>query len=223
MIRATKNCVNLMSNVTGDCPTVFHHNDLTIELHPDVYDPAEDSFLLLESLTIHPGDTILELGTGCGLIALECARRGATVVCTDINPSAVQLTSRNIKRNRPLLKGTIDIRQGDLFSVLKDVELFDVIVFNPPYLPTKEKERIGGWFDVATDGGRDGLRVTKRFLQEVSRHLSRRGCAYFIASSLSNQTTLGRYLKQERLSACIVAQYRCEDETLMVYQVTPTA
>lgn len=212
-----------MLKKTPQYPTIFHFHDLSVELHPDVYDPAEDTFLLLESLTIDPHDTILELGTGCGLIALECARQGAQVLCTDINPFAVQLTRHNIERNRPFLKGPIHVRQGDLFSILKRDERFTIIIFNPPYLPTKTKEKVGGWFDIATDGGRNGLRITKKFLSALSRHLSPNGRSYFIFSSLSPQSTLEQYLKHEQLSATIVASHRFESERLDVYCVTPTA
>jgi release factor glutamine methyltransferase len=202
---------------------MFHYKDLAIELHPEVYDPAEDSFLLLENITFDSKDLILELGTGCGLIALACALQGAQVVCTDINPFAVQLTRRNIERNRQLLKGDIEIRQGNLFSVLKNNERFTVILFNPPYLPTKKKEKVGVWFDRATDGGPTGLNVTKRFLQGLRKHLQSNGCAYFVFSSLSNRSTLEQYLRNERLSARVIARYRYDGEDLDVYRVTPTA
>jgi release factor glutamine methyltransferase len=204
-------------------PPLFHYNELTIELHPEVYDPAEDSFWLLENIIIDPKDSILELGTGCGLIALACAHHGAQVVCTDINPYAIQLTRHNIERNRLLLKGDIEIRQGNLFSVLKNNERFTVILFNPPYLPTKKNEKINEWFDTATDGGPTGLKVTKKFLQGLHKHLEPKGCAYFIFSSLSNRSTLEHYLKNERLSAHIIASHRYNGEDLDVYRVSPTA
>jgi release factor glutamine methyltransferase len=210
-------------NKPSSSPNIFHYNDLVIELHQDVYDPAEDSFLLLDSIPIAPQDLVLELGTGCGLIALECAHKGAQVLCTDVNPFAVQLTRHNIDRNRHLLKGDVQIRQGDLFTVLEKTELFNVIIFNPPYLPTKKKEKVGGWFDIATDGGRDGLKLTKRFLKGLHNHLLRRGAAYFIFSSLSKRSTLEQYLKKEQLTASIVARHMSDDEELDVYRVSPTA
>jgi release factor glutamine methyltransferase len=206
------------SSVTG----LFHCNELTIETDLEVYEPAEDTFLLLASLDVHPGDSVLELGTGAGVIALDCARKGATVVCSDINPFAVRLTRRNIERNRQLLKGPVEVRQGDLFHVLRPSERFDIIIFNPPYLPTKRVERVGGWFDVATDGGRDGLRLTRRFLHEVPEHLIEHGVAYFIFSTLSSRPALKKTLKQERLSFTVRGRQRFEGEELNVYAVTPT-
>jgi len=204
-------------------PPLFHYHELIIELHPEVYDPAEDSFLLLESVTVDSKDTVLEFGTGCGLLALACARQGARVICTDINPFAVELTNRNIRRNRPLLKGAIETRHGDLFSVLAWNERFTTIIFNPPYLPTQRSDTIGDWLDTATDGGPTGLRVTIRFLQGLHKHLQPGGRAYFIFSSLSNRHTLQRCLKKQQLSAQIIASHRYEGETLDVYLVTPTA
>jgi release factor glutamine methyltransferase len=200
---------------------IFHYHNLVIETHPEVYDPAEDSFLLLEALKIDPDDSILELGTGCGIIALDCARRGSHIVCTDINPFAVQLTRCNIERNQHILRGSIEIRQGNLYSVLHENELFNVIIFNLPYLPTKKQEKIGGWFDIATDGGRNGLSVTKQFIQGLKQHLLNAGRAYFIFSSLSSRLTLEYYLKNEQLSSRIVARRKFDGEELDVYCVSP--
>jgi len=204
-------------------PRTFRYQNLVLELHPQVYDPAEDSFLLLESLQITPRDVVLELGTGCGLLALACVYQGARVVCSDINPYAVQLTRHNIERNRHLLQSPIEVRQGNLFSVLNDNERFTVILFNPPYLPTKKNEKTSEWFDTATDGGRTGLTITKRFLQGLCQHLQPTGCAYFIYSTLSKRSLLEQYLKDERLTAVVLASQRYHGEDLDVYRVTPTA
>ena len=111
----------------------FHYGELVIELHHEVYEASEDTFQIPESIKINKDNTVLEVGTGCGLIALECARRGAKVICNDINPYAIELVKRNYLRNQPLLKGTVEIRCGDLFSVIKSNERFDIAIFNPPH------------------------------------------------------------------------------------------
>jgi release factor glutamine methyltransferase len=200
----------------------FRFNKFIIEIHPEVYEPAEDSFLLIEALKINPGDRVLEIGTGCGLIALDCAQRGADVICTDVNPHAIKLVRRNSKRNHHLLKGTIEIREGDLFSVIKDNELFNVIVFNPPYLPISKKERIGGWFDKATDGGKDGIEVTKQFIKGLNKYLLKNGSAYFIFSSLSNRPKLEGYLTKKGFNYEIVASQKFDFESIDIYRITPT-
>jgi len=197
----------------------FHYKNLTIKLHPEVYEPAEDTFLLLESIEVKPGDNVLEIGTGCGIIALECARLGANVTCTDINPYAIALAKSNYNRNKSLIKGRFKVRKGDLFLKVKNYEKFDIIIFNPPYLPTKKNELVGGsgWFDIATNGGIDGLSLTKRFIDGLSKFLSNKGKAYFVFSSLSNIKNLSLYIPKLGLKACIVSKYSFNDETIFVY------
>ena len=142
-----------------DQPIGFHYKNLYINLDTNVYNPAEDTFLLLDSLKYTSKDKILEIGTGCGIIALSCATKGANVIATDINPIALKLTSQNIKQNHHLLKGTIHLLRGNLFDMLKHNQYFDIIIFNPPYLPTTTKERLKGGINAAYDGGHTGTSI----------------------------------------------------------------
>jgi release factor glutamine methyltransferase len=200
----------------------FHYKNLIIELHPEVYEPAEDTFLLLESIDLKPNDIVLEIGTGCGIIALVCASRKADVICTDINPYAVALVKRNYKKNKTLIKGKFEVRKGDLFSKIKDNEIFDVIIFNPPYLPTKKNELVGGsgWFDIATDGGKEGLNLIKRFIDGLGKYLSKNGKVYIAFSSLCNIKKFSLYISKAELKAKVVSSYNFNDETLFVYCIS---
>lgn len=198
---------------------VFHYKDIIIELHPEVYDPAEDSFLFLEAIKINKNDTVLEVGTGCGLIAIFCARLGANVICTDVNPFAIELVKKNYMMNQNILKGNLEIRIGDLFSPILSSETFDVIIFNPPYLPTKKDELVGKWFDTATNGGEDGLLITKRFIEELPIYLNKNGSAYFVFSSLSDRKKLERILNKNKLTYEVIKSQRFNDEILDIYLV----
>jgi release factor glutamine methyltransferase len=198
-------------------PNVFQFKELTLELDSNVYEPAEDTFLLLDALSFTAGISVLELGGGCGLIALAGAQAGANVVCTDKNLYAIKLIKRNYERNKHLLKGSFDLRQGDLFSVLKKTENFDRIVFNPPYLPTKKHEHVDHWFDMATDGGPNGLTVTKRFITGVKTHLKKQGKVYFVFSSLSPRAELENHLRKKDFSFHIIKSQQFENETLDIY------
>jgi len=198
------------------------YKGLTLSLHSEVYEPAEDSFQLLDVVKICKGDKVFEIGTGCGIIALECCRRGAEVVCSDVNPFAVELALQNYHANKTLMKGSFEIRKGDLFNVLNKDESFDVIIFNPPYLPTKPEDLVGGsgWFDKTVDGGLDGLKETKRFIEGIHKYLEKNGTAYFIFSSLSDRAKLEGYIDKARFSYRVMLSRLYDDEYIDVYSIS---
>ena len=197
----------------------FFFNGLEIKIHPEVYEPSEDTFQMIETIKIKENEYVLELGTGCGIISFECARNGANVICSDINPYAIKIAQYNYKKNQSKLKGNIEIRYGDLFNVVKQNEKFNVVLFNPPYLPTKPNERIGdsGWFDKATDGGIDGLEIINRFIMELSNFILKDGEAYFIFSSLANREKLENIMKKKNIKFKIASSKIYYDERLDVY------
>lgn len=143
---------------------------------PDqIYPPAEDSFLLLRAALreIRETDRVLEVGTGSGYVAAGLSGRAAAVVATDINPHAVRCA-----RARGLA-----VVRADLFSGLSGP--FDLILFNPPYLPTAPGERIDDWLEYALDGGPTGRVVIERFIADAGRVLSPFGRILLLVSSLS--------------------------------------
>lgn len=208
--------IKLFNNKIHPIP-MFTFEGLKIETHPDVYDPAEDTFLLLDSIDVEQGLSVFEIGTGCGIIAIYCASKGANVVCSDINPYAVELARKNYEMNKHLIPGRFEVRLGDLFSVLKGHEIFDLIIFNPPYLPTKKDQLVGGFFDKAVDGGINGLTTIERFIKDVRKYLKRDGRAIFICSSLSNIKRIEKMIGISSLSYSIVNEKRFNDETLYVF------
>ncbi|MEF8879715.1 MAG: HemK2/MTQ2 family protein methyltransferase [Candidatus Thermoplasmatota archaeon] len=199
----------------------LNYSDISLYLHPDVYEPSEDTFQMLEAIEVDSEEKILEIGTGCGIIALDCAKRGAEVVCSDINPFAVQLAEYNYQNNQSLITGKVNVRYGDLFNVVDSKEKFDVIIFNPPYLPASKENHIddSGWFNIAVDGGVDGLFLTIRFLKSVKKYLNENGRAYFVFSSLSNQDRLNYLLNEEGFKSRIVNSYCYDGERLEIYSL----
>lgn len=190
-------------------------------MHPEIYEPSEDTFQILECLDVKKDDAVLEVGSGSGLIALECARRGCDVVCSDVNPYAVIMSEINYKKNQSVLSGSVDIRYGDLLSVLDSDECFDVVVFNPPYLPTKLDERVGGsgWFDIAVDGGFSGLFHTFRFLNDIKDFVKPGGFVYFVYSSYSDEIKLKSFLEEKKFDGRVVSSISFDDEKLDVYKI----
>jgi release factor glutamine methyltransferase len=183
--------------------------DLSIEDHTDVYPPAEDTFLLLESAG--PGARrVLEIGTGSGIIAIYCARKGAAVTATDINPQAVRLARRNAALNGV----DVEVVRADIFEGIEGA--FDTIIFNPPYLPTAPEDMTGDrWLDASVSGGPDGLDVVRRFLSGLGERLAPGGRAYVLTSSHSGPTVpIPRHF-----TAREIASLRLEFETLRVHEI----
>lgn len=164
----------------------LEYEGLQIEITNETYTPSDDSYLLAEHLRIMPTDMVLEIGTGCGIIALVAARTAKKVIATDVSPAAVQCARKNIKINQ--LESKIEIRQGDLFSPLKPGEKYKLILSNPPYLPESEEnhQQDAGWLEKAWNGGRSGRKFIDRFIKNCKPYLEPLGRVQMVQSSLSD-------------------------------------
>ena len=161
--------------------------DFIINTDENVYIPAEDSYLLADNLQINEGQSVLEIGTGSGIVAMYASRLTDSVTVTDINFDACRLAEENFRANG--IDG-IEILFGNLFEPVKNRK-FDVILFNTPYLPTEEDEVLDNTINYAFDGGLNGRKVIDLFLNEVGNHLNDGGIVQLIQSSLSgNEETL---------------------------------
>jgi release factor glutamine methyltransferase len=98
-------------------------------------------------------------------------------------------------------ENAVETIRGDLLSCIKGK--FDIIIFNPPYLPTNEEERSSDWINVALDGGIDGRMIINRFLEEACDHLLENGQVLMLVSSFtgveevkSKMITLGYFVEE---------------------------
>ena len=163
--------------------------DFIINTDDNVYVPAEDSYLLADNLEIKKGQSVLEIGTGSGIVAMYASRLTDDITVTDINFDACELARKNFTENRI---ENIEILWGNLFEVVENRK-FDVILFNTPYLPTEDDEVLDNTINYAFDGGLNGRKVIDLFLNEVGNHLNDGGIVQMIQSSLSgNDETLAR-------------------------------
>ena len=163
--------------------------DFIINTDDNVYIPAEDSYLLADNLMIEKNQSVLEIGTGSGIVAMYASRLTDNITVTDINFDACQLAEKNFKANGI---ENIEILFGNLFEPVKNRK-FDVILFNTPYLPTEDDEVLDDTINYAFDGGLNGRKVIDLFLDEMGNHLNDGGIVQLIQSSLSgNDETLAR-------------------------------
>ena len=141
----------------------------------EVYAPSDDTFLMIDALsTLSLRDKeVLDLGTGSAVLGLICAQMGAHVTIVDIEDSAL----RNAEAAARKLNLTIKATKSDIFSNVTGG--FDVVLFNPPYLPSDEIR------DRAVDGGIGGREVMDRFLKELPLHLNKDGFALLLVSSIN--------------------------------------
>lgn len=100
----------------------------------------------------------------------------------------------------------------DLFESFRDGVVFDIIVFNPPYVPTDQDEfdRAIRERDIAASwaGGMDGREVTDNFLNNVSHFLSRNGIAYMVALEANKIKEIGQIAEGYGLEVCEILKRR---------------
>jgi release factor glutamine methyltransferase len=177
--------------------------DFAFSVFEDVYEPAEDTFLMIDNLEVRVDDSVLDVGTGCGISGILSAYHGAKVIATDISPCAIRCAKENAKSSQ--LHAKIDFIQGDLFNPIKKELAFDLILFNPPYLPIEPMER-GSWLDAAWIGGTSGRKIIDRFIREAPEHVNRDGSVLMVQSNLSGIETTISMFKKENMEATVVAK-----------------
>lgn len=154
----------------------FLYEDCLIRVPTTDLIPKAGSLLLARHLPLRPGDVVLDLGAGAGLIGILAAKRGHRALATDIVPRYAECLRANA-----LLNGVgtrLEVRTGDLFSAVAG-ETFDVIATNPPQMPTppdREWNDPVSWMD---NGGLDGWLLLDRIIRESPPHLKPYGRLVF--------------------------------------------
>jgi release factor glutamine methyltransferase len=148
----------------------------------NVYEPAEDSFLFAENIEVKEGERVLDMGTGCGLLAILAAEKADEVVAVDVNPYAVRCAKKNAKLSGA--SGKIAFVRGNLFDALHEKTRFDLILFNAPYLPKDESE-LDSWLTRSWSGGTFGRETIDRFIAQSAAHLERNGRILLLQSNIA--------------------------------------
>jgi len=147
--------------------------------------PRQETEILVEAVIKKYVDSplIVDIGTGCGNIAIALAKSIPCfrIYATDISSEALELARENAKKNA-VSKERISFLQGDLFKPLNDLNLFnkiDILVSNPPYIPSGEIENLPSevLFEprIAIDGEFDGLGFYRKIINESPLYLKNGG------------------------------------------------
>ncbi|HEX5904624.1 MAG TPA: HemK2/MTQ2 family protein methyltransferase [Candidatus Nitrosocosmicus sp.] len=142
-----------------------------------MYKPAEDTFLMEDTIKNYRGNFALEIGIGSGYLTRKLCSNFAFVIGTDLDFNSIVYAKNNtlLANSNKLLVCT------DLGSALNFK--FDLIISNPPYLP---KDTLQGFEDNTMYGGTEGIELTLRILESAKPLLHDNGKILLSRSSLSN-------------------------------------
>ena len=176
----------------------------------DVYAPSDDTYLIIDyfnesisenyfdGLNIKKVNNILDMGTGTGIIALflqEVKKRilnfSPRIFASDILENAIKCAKLNESINN--IEKSITFIQSDLFKKFQAnlKKKFNVIIFNPPYLPSlkyNSKVRVKKGIDNSWNGGKKGFEVFLEFISQAKSFLdlTQNYYIYYISSSVVN-------------------------------------
>ncbi len=173
-----------------------------------IYEPAEDSYLLAQEVKKYArGKIVLDMGAGSGIqskAALDSGAKG--VLSVECDPESL----------RHLKQQGLTALSSDLFSNVQGS--FDLIIFNPPYLPEDKQED-----DVSrkiTTGGKKGDEIILRFLKDVQKHLAKKGTILLLLSSLTPKKRIQTLLTKLHLKSRTLITLPLFMEELEVLEIT---
>ncbi|MCS7144134.1 MAG: methyltransferase [Archaeoglobaceae archaeon] len=173
-----------------------------------IYEPAEDSELLLETALreVKQEDHVIEVGAGSGFVAEKIVGKCKSLVVTDISPFAVKLLKE---------KG-FDVVRTDIAKGIK--KKFSLVLFNPPYIELEEELKRSLWEDCAVNGGKGGIEVICRFLDSLRDFMEKNGRAIVIVSS-QNIPRIFDELESREFDFTILAERKLFFEKLFAIKI----
>ncbi len=170
-----------------------------------IYEPEEDSYLLEKYVKKYAKGKVLDLGSGSGIQAEATLEKTKDVLAVDIDKECVKY----------LKKKGINAKYSNLFSNVK--EKFDLIIFNPPYLPDEELEDKES--KKITTGGKYGYEILERFFSQVNEHLNKNGKILIVFSSLTKKSKVDKIIKQNKLKFKLLEEQKLFFEKIYCYLI----
>ena len=169
---------------------------------PGVYGPCRDSELLAAAVRaeVRASDRVLDLFTGSGIQAITAAAAGAQrVTAIDLGRRAVAAVRLNA-----MINGVgVEVRRGGIFGPVSG-RRFDLIVGNPPYVPSVADDLPSGPAR-AWEGGPDGRRLLDAMISGLADHLAPGGRALIVHSSLCDEARTLELLRDAGMDAAVIA------------------
>ncbi|EFB21503.1 hypothetical protein PANDA_010012, partial [Ailuropoda melanoleuca] len=192
----------------------------------NVYEPAEDTFLLLDALEAAAAELTgveicLEVGSGSGVVSAFLASiigPQALYMCTDINPEAAACTLETAHCNKVHIQPVITDLVKGLLPRLK--EKVDLLVFNPPYVVTPPEEVGSHGVEAAWAGGRNGREVMDRLFPLAPDLLSPRGLFYLVTIKENNPEEILKTMMTRGLQGTVALSRQAGQELLSILKFT---
>jgi release factor glutamine methyltransferase len=179
---------------------------LQIEVAAGVYAPQHDTWMLCEAMTasgVAGGARVLDMCTGSGAVAIAAARAGAReVVAFDLSERAVACAARNARTAGV----DVDVRLGSFAEALA-LPRFDVLLCNPPYVPSPTVPT-GTGLARAWDAGLDGRVVLDQLCTHARRLLTPGGVLLLVQSDCANPDRTVDILSDNGFGARVVAKHQ---------------
>ncbi|WVQ82633.1 hypothetical protein IAT38_004765 [Cryptococcus sp. DSM 104549] len=210
-------------------PYIAH---LTEDDYEHVYEPAEDSFILLDALEAeaealrHSQPVVcVEIGSGSGIASVFLSKLlgpgSSLVISTDINLYACGATIRTAEANQVSLDPVRCSLMGPLIRQLGNK--VDVLIFNPPYVPTATNEMLATQYEHdiggAWAGGQDGMAVTDILLDQLPLILAPGGRLYLVAIHQNRIQDIGTRMALIGLQSKEILRRRAGRELLCVVRI----
>ncbi len=161
----------------------------TILLTDQVFAPTHTSREVAEGITVNPGDTVIDVGSGSGILSFVAPKLGAKKVYgSEVNPASVELADRNARLLD--LQDRVEFRLGSLFEPLKDVRA-EVVIGDVSGIPD-EIASISGWFPGGYSGGPTGAEVPMAMLESSRSYLAPGGRLYLPTDSIQDENAVLR-------------------------------
>jgi methylase of polypeptide subunit release factors len=159
----------------------------TLVLGPGVFSPTHTSRTLADAIEIEPGDTVIDVGCGSGVLAFVAARLGASrVIGCDLSERAVEAARENAGRLG--LDRVCEFRQGDLLEPVRDVRA-DVLIGDVSGIPDEIAAETG-WFDDVPAGGPTGAELPAKFLESIGDTLVPGGRLYLPTGTIQDENSI---------------------------------
>ena len=159
----------------------------SLKVAEGVFSPTHTSRTLAEALEITPGDTVIDVGCGSGVLAFVAAKLGAKKVYgCDLSEPAVVAARENAKRLG--LQDVCEFRAGDLLDPVRDVRA-DVLIGDVSGIPD-ELASLSGWFEAVPAGGPTGAELPRKMLATIGDTLVPGGRLYLPTGTIQDEQAI---------------------------------